>query len=164
MEVKGIHFRHHLEPGDMGYITFMHGKLYHELCGYDRHFERYVAKEFDEFLDQYDPEKDRIWLAEKDGRIAGTIVIQGRSGRVAQLRYFLIDPAVRGNGLGKFLMKEAMDFCRSKAYTHVYLLTTEELETAAALYKQHGFHLTKREALNLWGQKVILNCYDAELS
>ncbi len=159
-----ITLRQELLPGDMGYITYMHGKLYNELCGYDRHFERYVAREFDEFLEQYEPGKDRIWLAEQHGRIVGTIVIQGRSGRVAQLRYFLTDPSVRGQGLGKRLMKEAMDFCRSANYTHVYLLTTEELETAAELYRRHGFRVTKRDEVNLWGQQVVLNCYDAVLN
>ncbi len=159
-----INIRQHLEPGDMGYITFMHGKIYHEECGYDRHFERYVAVEFNEFLEQYDPEKDRVWIAEADGRIVGTIVIVGRSGRVAQLRYFLLDPAVRGQGLGKKLMKYAMDFCQEKKYTNIYLLTTEELETAAELYKRYGFQLTKRQETDLWGQRVVLNCYDADLS
>ncbi len=160
---KNITIRQHMIPGDMGYITYMHGKLYHEQCGYDRHFERYVAREFNEFLDQYDPEKDRVWIAEKNNTIIGTIVIVGRSGRVAQLRYFLVDPRERGSGLGKRLMHEAMSFCREKKYTNVYLLTTEELETAAALYKKHGFQITKRQETDLWGQQVILNCYDAEL-
>lgn len=158
-----ITIRQHLLPGDMGYITYMHGKLYHEQCGYDRHFERYVAQEFNEFLEQYDPEKDRVWIAELDNKIVGTIVIMGRSGRVAQLRYFLIDPQVRGAGLGKKLMHEAMSFCREKKYTNVFLLTTEELETAAELYRRHGFQITKRQETDLWGQQVILNCYDAIL-
>jgi ribosomal protein S18 acetylase RimI-like enzyme len=152
--------RHTLKPGDMGYMTYMHGKLYHELCGYDRNFERFVARELDEFLEQYDTEKDRIWIAEKGGKIVGTIVIQGRSGYVAQLRYFLLDPDARGHGLGKRLMQEAMDFCRDKNYTNVYLLTTEELGTAAELYRRHGFKITKREETTLWGQRIVLNCYD----
>lgn len=154
--------RQYLKPGDMGYIIYMHGKIYHDECGYDRHFERYVAREFDEFLAQYDPEKDRIWLAEKDDRIMGTMVIQGRSGRVAQLRYFLIDPDARGKGLGKKLMDEAMTFSRDN-YQHVYLLTTEELHTAASLYRKHGFRLTRSEKTRLWGQDLVLNCYDAAL-
>jgi ribosomal protein S18 acetylase RimI-like enzyme len=159
-----ITLRNDLQPGDMGYIIYMHGNLYHDLCGYDRNFERYVARELDEFLEQYDPETDRIWLAERQGQIIGTMVIQGRSGQVAQLRYFLIDPQARGVGLGKRLMKEAMDFCRQKNYTHVYLLTTEELGTAGELYRRHGFRVTKRQETILWGQNVVLHCYDADLS
>lgn len=162
--IGDITLRNDLQPGDMGYIIYMHGKLYHELCGYDRNFERYVAREFEEFLEQYDPESDRIWLAELEEQIVGTIVIQGRSGHVAQLRYFLIDPQARGVGLGKKLMQEAMAFCRQKNYRHVYLLTTEELGTAGELYRRHGFSVTKKQETILWGQNVVLNCYDADLT
>ena len=37
-----ITFRTGLKPGDLGYITHLHGRVYHEEYGFDTTFEPYV--------------------------------------------------------------------------------------------------------------------------
>ena len=88
------------------------------------------------------------------------MVIMGRSGVVAQLRYFILHPDYRGLGLGRKLMQLAMDFCKSAGYRSVYLWTASELNTAADLYMQFGFKKTKQIPSNPWGKEVVLDCYD----
>ncbi len=89
-------------------------------------------------MKQYSPQRDRIWLAASQGRLAGMVAIQHRENKQAQLRWFLLRPEFRGIGLGKALMRQAMDFCRAQRFKKVYLLTTEQQTTAGALYKKWG--------------------------
>ena len=69
--------RHHIKPGDIGYLIYLHGILYAKECGYGQTFEAYVAGGLAEFVQSFSPDKDRIWLAEIKGRIIGSIAIVG---------------------------------------------------------------------------------------
>lgn len=158
---QNLIIRTQIQPGDMGYITYLHGILYAKECQYNVNFEQYVAASLKEFLNNFNAEEDGIWLLEDDGKIIGSIAIMGRSGQVAQLRYFLLLPEYRGRGLGNRLMRLAMDFCKTAGYKSVYLWTAEELHTAAHLYQKFGFKRTKEVHSNHWGKDLVENCYDA---
>lgn len=159
-EMKDITIRTEIRPGDIGFITYLHGLLYSQEYNYNYNFERYVAVGLDEFLANYDEKKDHMWVAEDGDKIIGSVVIMGRSGATAQLRYFILLPEYRGLGLGKKLMQLAMDFCKSAGYRSVYLWTAEELHTAAHLYKIFGFKKTRQIPQNHWGKEVVEDCYD----
>lgn len=160
-DTDNITIRTEIRPGDMGYITYLHGMLYDREYNYDYNFERYITLGFNEFLEKFDPEKDRVWIVEDGDKIVGSVLIMGRSGDVAQLRYFILLPEYRGLGLGKKLMQLAMDFCKSAGYKSVYLWTTDELHTAAHLYNSFGFRRTRQMPSNHWGKDVVEDCYDA---
>ena len=161
IDLNQITIRTDIRPGDIGYITYLHGVLYNREYSYNYHFERYVAISFSEFMENYEPGKDRLWIVEDENTIVGSILIIGRSGNVAQLRYFILHPDYRGMGLGKRMMQLAMDFCRSAGYGSVYLWTASELDTAAHLYQRFGFKKTKQVISNHWGKEVVEDCYDA---
>ena len=84
MEVKWK-TRHRIKHGDIGYLTYLHGILYAKENGYDQTFEAYVARGLAEFVQSFNPGKDRIWLAETNGRIIGSVAIVGHSKVDAQL-------------------------------------------------------------------------------
>lgn len=149
-----------LKPGDIGYVTYRHGVLYNQEYNYGIAFESYVAQGFHEFYKQYDPEKDRVWVAEHDNKIVGFLLLMHRPDNAAQLRYFLIEPEYRNIGLGKKLMELYMEFYKAKGYTSSYLLTTHELEEAASLYKRHGFILTDEEPSTAFGKPLRQQRYD----
>jgi len=67
--------RHRIKPGDIGYLSYLHGILYSKEYGYDETFEAYVASGLAEFVQSFSPDEDRIWLAETNGRIIGSIAI-----------------------------------------------------------------------------------------
>jgi GNAT superfamily N-acetyltransferase len=144
--------RHHIRPGDIGYLTYLHGVVYVKEYGYDQTFEAYVAVGLAEFVQSFSSDKDRIWLAERNGRIIGSIAIVGHSRTDAQLRWFLVHPDYRGLGLGKELLKEALQFCRERKYKVVFLWTTSELIEAGHLYGYFGFRKTEQKTQNL-GEK-----------
>lgn len=138
----------------------MHGDLYGEEFHFGPEFEKYVAEGLDEFLAQYDATMDRVWTARSNNQLAGFILIMHRGNNSAQLRYFFVDPKHRGKGLGIRLMELFMQFVDEKSYDSVYLWTTSELETAAALYKRFGFVLTESVTTTNFGKEVVEQRYE----
>ncbi|MBC9928839.1 bifunctional helix-turn-helix transcriptional regulator/GNAT family N-acetyltransferase [Chitinophaga qingshengii] len=159
-----IHIRYDLQPGDIGYLIYLHGELYAKECGYNFEFESYVCKTFQDFLATYNANKDRVFLAIADNKIVGAVAILGSSRYLAQLRWFIVHPDYRGRGLGKRLFKEAIAFCREKNYEKVYLMTTSLQNTAIDIYKKAGFRKTGEKFLQLWGQQQYEQRYDMDLS
>ena len=59
--------------------------MYAKEHGYDQTFEAYVAGGLAELVQSFNPNKDRIWLAETKTRIIGSVAIVGHSRTSAQL-------------------------------------------------------------------------------
>lgn len=155
-----ISIRTTLQPGDIGYVVYRHGKLYGDEYGYGVSFESYVAAGLAEFYKSYDPSKDRVWIAEHNGVIVGFLLLMHREGNAAQLRYFYLEADYRGIGLGKRLMELYMEFLRSCNYKSSYLWTTDELPAAAALYRKAGFRLTEEKESTAFGKALKEQRYD----
>ena len=163
ISLNDISIRTELCPGDLGYVTYMHGSLYHREYNYSFQFESYVAKGLCEFYEKYNPERSRIWACEHKDRMIGFLLLMDR-GHAAQLRYFLIEPEYRGIGLGSKLMNLYMDFLHACSYKASYLWTTHELFTAASLYKRHGFQLTEEKESTAFGKPLREQRYDLLLA
>ncbi|WP_020527583.1 GNAT family N-acetyltransferase [Flexithrix dorotheae] len=132
--LENINIRTNYKAGDIGYLTYMHGRFY----DFDSSFEFYVAETLAAFYKNMDPEKERFWVAENEEKIVGTIALKNTD-NFAQLRYFLIDPEFRGIGLGKKLMDLFMEFFRQSNYKSSFLLTEARLQTAAHIYGKYGY-------------------------
>ena len=157
---KNISIRTELRSGDLGYVIYRHGKLYHEENGYGIAFEAYVAEGLAEFYRSYDAEKDCVWICEDVGKIIGFLLLMHRSETVAQLRYFYLEPEYRSLGLGNKLMQLFMDFLKEKNYKSAYLWTTNEQVAAANLYQRYGFALTEEKESDAFGKSLIEQRFD----
>ncbi len=155
-----ISIRNDIRPGDLGYVIYMHGHIYGRENGYGVSFEAYVAKGLSEFYQLYDSRLDRVWICEHNHRIIGFLLLMHRDNNTAQLRYFLLEPAYRGIGLGKKLMDLFMAFYHECGYQSAYLWTTNEQESAALLYKRYGFVLTEEKASDAFGKPLKERRYD----
>ena len=141
----------------------MHGVLYAREYDLDWTFEGYVAAGLAAFASTFNTDTDRLWIAENAAGIVGTIAIAGRADRTAQLRWFLVQPEARGQGVGRRLMNEALAFCRERAFRGVYLWTISGLPASAHLYRDAGFELREEKTHELWGAVRTEQRYDLEL-
>jgi hypothetical protein len=81
---EAVTLRTDLRPGDIGWIIHRHGVLYAQEYGFDHTFEAYVAGPLAELV-RSPSLRDRIWIAERDGRIAGCIAIVAADPQTAHL-------------------------------------------------------------------------------
>jgi GNAT superfamily N-acetyltransferase len=162
VSLADITIRTVLQPGDIGYVVYMHGALYGREYHYGIQFETYVAKGLCEFYEKYDPKRNRVWVCEHNSKMIGFLLLMDRK-EAAQLRYFLIEPDYRGIGLGSKLLNMYMDFLRECGYKGSYLWTTYELTTAASLYKRFGFQLTEEKESTSFGKPLMEQRYDLVL-
>jgi len=157
--LKEIRIRNTLQPGDIGYLIYLHGKLYSEEYGFNLFFESFVAESFSEFYSNHNPQQDRIWICEDNGKIIGSLFLVDRN-EAAQLRYFLIQKEYRGLGLGKLLMKNYMKSFRDGGYTLSYLWTVDILDSATSLYQRYGFKLSEEFASTRFGVSLKEQKYE----
>jgi len=164
VSLEDVAIRTELQPGDIGYVTYLHGILYKKEYNYGIGFESYVAAGLHEFYQHYDPSKDRVWVCEHHSAIVGFLLLMHRDENAAQLRYFILQPAYRGLGLGKKLMSLYMEFLKEAGYRSSYLWTTNELPAAAHLYSQNGFRLTEEKSSTTFGKLLKEQRYEVILS
>jgi GNAT superfamily N-acetyltransferase len=161
-QAASISVRHDLRPGDVGFITYLHGILYAREQGWDYTFDAYVAVPLAEFAKSHSP-RERVWIVENDGKIVGSAAVVKFTEREAQLRWLLLDPNVRGLGIGRLLVEDALKFCQASGYSSVFLWTVKTLTRATKLYQSLGFRETQRQTHEIWGAIVTEVRYDLEL-
>ena len=161
---EGVSIRCDLRPGDAGTLIHLHGWIYDRECGYDHGFEGYVCKTLYEFFEKYSPQKDRFWFAEAGGQMIGAIAIVGHTKAKAQLRWFILHPDYRGQGLGSRLMGEAMAYCREKGYKDIFLYTTKDQRTAIRMYEKAGFQIVSENERDMWGKRLTELMFELHLT
>ena len=162
LRLSDVVLRSTMRSGDVDAIVAMHGSVYAREYGFDRSFEGYVAGPLAEFACR-SSDRERIWIAESAGRILGCVAIVATSDGVAQLRWFLVDPAARGAGLGSTLIREAVAFARDRGYASVVLWTVSALKAAARLYRAAGFATVEERPGRHWGVDVVEEKYELRI-
>ena len=151
-------------PGDMGWVVERHAALYHEQDGWDARFEALVAGIVKDFLEHFEPERERCWIAERDGERVGCVFVVRQSATRAKLRLLLVEPAARGSGLGLRLVEECIAFARARGFRKLVLWTHAHLAAARAIYRKCGFRkLPGTEAHHTFGPRAVSEFWELAL-
>lgn len=141
-------------PGDPSLVCYFYYKLYEQQYKFNGSVEEYFIRGMAELFDH--PDGNQLWVAQKDDKIVGSIAIIKKGAHEAQLRWFGVDMAIQGMGIGNKLLETAMDFCKEHNYTDVILWTIDILKPARHLYGKHGFVMTETKPNSEWADYEIL--------
>jgi GNAT superfamily N-acetyltransferase len=147
----------------LGWIVHRHGAIYFREYGWDVRFEALVAQVVADFARNFDPTKERCWIAEDGGRIVGSVFAVRESPGVAKLRLFYVEPDARGSGIGTRLVRECVEFARNAGYSKMVLWTDSLLEAARRIYSRAGFKMTQTRIHSDYGENLTAELWEVQL-
>lgn len=141
----------------IGRIVAMHAAYYSRWVGFGAAFECRVAGDLAEFVIRLERPCNGIWHALQGDQIVGSIAIDGEDlgNRHAHLRWFIVADHLRGAGLGKALLQQALLFSDRHGFAETHLWTLKGLDTARKLYERHGFVLADEYRGDQWGTEIV---------
>jgi len=143
------------QPGDMGWIIHRQAVLYAQEYGWNNEYEALVADILAKFVREFDPARERCWIAEKDGKVIGSVFVVRQDDTTAKLRLLYVDPCARGLGIGSRLVDECLRFSRQAGYARMVLWTNSILTDARRIYDKAGFQLVEEEAHHSFGKDLV---------
>lgn len=152
--------------GDMGWVVSRQAALYSEEYGWDSQYEALASRIVADFLDHFDAQRERCWIAERDGDRLGCIFLVKHPERsdLGKLRLLHVEKAARGQGLGRTLVRECVSFARSAGYRQMTLWTQSVLRAAIHLYQQAGFVKVHEAPHHSFGVDLVEQTWELALA
>lgn len=145
-----------LRPGDLGQVIARQAMLYTHEYGWNSEYEALVARILADFDRDFDPAREAAWIADIDGRMAGSIfLVRGETPDVGKLRLLYVEPAARGAGVGKLLVAACVARAREVGYARLDLWTNSILAAARHIYEQAGFRLIAEAPHRSFGKDLV---------
>jgi DNA-binding MarR family transcriptional regulator/GNAT superfamily N-acetyltransferase len=152
-------------PGDMGWVVHRQAVLYAQEYGWDETYEALISRIVADFIDRFDPKRERCWIAERDGEIVGSVFLIKHPERagVAQLRLLYVERSARGLGIGRRLVNECTLFARQTGYKTITLWTNSVLTSARKIYEAEGYRLVREEPHHSFGHDLVGQTWELTL-
>jgi GNAT superfamily N-acetyltransferase len=149
---------------DMDFVISRQLALYEREYGFTSEIWRaYLTGGVRNFVNQFDSKRDYMFILDNNGVPLGCIAITHVDEATAQLRFFFLEPEIRGLGAGRKLIDQAIDFCKEKKYRRVFLWTFSTLMAARHLYGSKGFQITETHENRDWGEPVLEERWELSL-
>jgi GNAT superfamily N-acetyltransferase len=115
-----------------------------------------VARILADFHTSFDPTREAAWIADLDGKMAGSIfLVRSDDPDVAKLRLLYVEPEARGTGVGSMLVDTCVHRARMVGYKRLDLWTNSVLIAARRIYERAGFRLTEEAPHHSCGHDLI---------
>jgi len=155
-------------PGLIGVVAALFGRCIAASHHINWTLDVMIAEQQCEFFRRFDPTRDRVWTALEQGTPRGALTIEGPrmefGGEFARLRFFILDEMLRGRGIGRRIVAEAMQYCREQGYPGVFLTTLPGLDAALHLYKEQGFTLVHESSETFHGSPYIEQTWECKFA
>ncbi|OLS60425.1 bifunctional helix-turn-helix transcriptional regulator/GNAT family N-acetyltransferase [Pseudomonas putida] len=151
------------QAGDMGLIVQQQAQLYTREYGWNPEFEAMLAEIVAKFLREFDPAAERCWIAEKDGKVIGSVFVTRHDDSTAKLRMLYVDASARGLGIGQRLIEETLRFARDSGYARMMLWTVSVLTDGRRLYQKAGFQLVEEAPVHEFGKDLVSQTWALQL-
>ncbi len=84
------------------------------------------------------------WVAEEGGKVVGFLDLLiwddiGHGEKVGLVTNLVVDERVRGRGIGKTLLREAIQYCNDQGAVELHVWTDTDNREALGLYRKLGF-------------------------
>ncbi len=157
---ESIIVRRELRPGDTDAIAAMHGEVYTGEYRLGQAFVTDIVRNLSAAVEAGWPERGSVWLVELDGSLVGSLALTEEAPGGACLRWVLLRSELRGTGLGRRLVTEAVEEADEAGYDLIYLETFSDLQYAARIYRSLGFEVTRTREDDRWGRTLLLQRYE----
>ncbi len=155
--------RRSLADGDAAAIVDLHDRVYRTEHGVDSRFAASVAASIEAAVGRGWPRSGgAVWLVDLDEgrRLGGALGLTDEGAGAGRVRWFVLAPELRGEGLGRAMLGELLDAARTAGMHTLTLETFSALTAAAHLYRSVGFRLCWEEATDKWGPEIVYQGYE----
>ena len=151
-----------LRIGDIGWMIHRQGVIYSQQYGWNGEFEALIARIYSDYHAAPEVPPKNLWVAERDGRIAGSIFVMPSEGipGSAQLRMLYVEPSARGLGIGRTLVEQCVGFARDAGYERMRLWTHTIQESARRLYAGAGFTVVETAPHHSFGKDLVSEIWE----
>jgi len=141
--------------GDMGMVTARQAILYQQVYGWGTRMEALIGEITTAFLRDFQPGREQCWIAERAGRMLGSVFVVAEDKHVARLRLLYVEPEARGLGIGADLVARCVAFARAAGYREIVLWTHAVLTSARKIYAAQGFVVESVETHDDFGKPEV---------
>ena len=155
--------RRELHPGDAEAIVAMHDRLYRAEHGRNDAFVTAVADSLAKAVAGGWPAGGGVWIVESGDRHAGSLALTGEGDGVGKIRWVLLEPKLRGAGIGRRMLAEAIASARELGMRRLELDTFSALRAAGRMYRDAGFRVVAARERSDWGSPITYQQYALQL-